>query len=186
MQKDGPLATCRKWIIWHLPIRDLWRVYKKGQLGQIADTTEPTISQVFPGPNLTHEKPQVPQWFERFGGNFSVGNSNPIRVHWQPFFLIYKWGHVLCLRLQFFDMMNSYRIIKGVFTVGDIKNNEFLKMVLTKTIFQIWVLISHKMGRIGKRIWGPTYNTHIWNIVLVNTILRNSLFFISRMVKIPI
>eukprot|EP00268_Persea_americana_P005821 TRINITY_DN12005_c0_g4_i3.p1 TRINITY_DN12005_c0_g4~~TRINITY_DN12005_c0_g4_i3.p1 ORF type:complete len:103 (-),score=1.83 TRINITY_DN12005_c0_g4_i3:425-733(-) len=39
------------------------------------------------------------------------------------------------------------------------------------------------MGRIGKRIWSPTYNNYIWDIVLVNTILRNSWFFISRTVK---
>lgn len=45
--------------------------------------------------------------------------------------------------------------------------------------------ILHNMGRIGKRIWSPMYNNHIWDIVLVNTILKNSWSFISRMVKIP-
>lgn len=46
-------------------------------------------------------------------------------------------------------------------------------------------VISHKMGRIGKMILGPMYSTHIWDIVLVNTILKNLWYFISHMVKTP-
>lgn len=76
MQEEGPLVNNLEGA--HQRIVE---GLQKGQLGQIADTTGPKIFQDFPGPNLTHEKPQVMQdlrdfWWEFHCWDFQFHQSS--------------------------------------------------------------------------------------------------------------
>ena len=71
--------------------------------------------------------------------------------------------------------------------IGTKENIREKSIIFTFSLCDITQIVQYPTIEVEleKEFWSLMYINHIWNIVSVNTILRNSWSFISRMVKIP-